>query len=75
MRNFYLEANIDGRKTALNGGPRSKEGGMTISLAVNDNGNSNRIINIYCTERNGELFVDVRHAGKSIFLKQYKRKD
>ena len=36
VRNFYIKADIDGRKTKLAGGPASKDGGMNISIFQRD---------------------------------------
>ena len=32
VRNFYVEADIDGRQTMLGGGPRNKDGGAVWML-------------------------------------------
>lgn len=32
VRNWWIEANIDGRQTTLTGGPRSKDGGFQLNL-------------------------------------------
>lgn len=37
-RNFYIEANIDGRTTQLVGGPASKEGGFDMTVKMRDKG-------------------------------------
>lgn len=31
-RNFWVEANIEGRKTVLKGGPRAKDGGFVMRI-------------------------------------------
>jgi hypothetical protein len=31
-RNFWIDASIDGRKTPLTGGPRSKDGGFDLRI-------------------------------------------
>ena len=36
VRNFYVEADIEGRETMLGGGPRNKEGGMTTNIYQRD---------------------------------------
>ena len=40
LRNFWIEAQIDGRKTALTGGPVSKEGGFVLDIRQRDKGSS-----------------------------------
>ena len=59
MRNFYLTADIDGRQTLLSGGPRAKDGGMTIELRQRDNGISVVSLYVRCFERNGTLVTNV----------------
>lgn len=55
VRNFWIEAEIDGRQTALAGGPRSKDGGMTVTIYQRDKGGITEAVNIICEERDGEL--------------------
>lgn len=38
MRNFYLTAKVDGRKTLLTAGPRSKYGGFDLHIQQRDKG-------------------------------------
>jgi hypothetical protein len=38
VRNFWIEANIDGRATAFVGGPQSKDGGFDMRILQRDNG-------------------------------------
>jgi len=47
-RNFWVEANIDGRNTLLAGGPRAKDGGMTIDLFIRDDGEIAKALHIVC---------------------------
>ena len=37
-RNFWLEANIDGRKTPMAGGPQAKDGGFDLTIYIRDGG-------------------------------------
>jgi hypothetical protein len=32
VRNFWLEADVDGRRTPVTGGPRGKDGGITLRV-------------------------------------------
>lgn len=59
MRNFYLTADIDGRKTLLTGGPRAKGGEMSVEIRQRDNGMSVVAFTIRCRERNGSLESEV----------------
>lgn len=40
LRNFWLEASIGGRKTMVEGGPQSKDGGFVLRVFQRDNGRS-----------------------------------
>lgn len=59
VRNFWLEAEVDGKATKIAGGPRSKRGGMKIRLLNRENGKiSGRSIEIECKlNEKGELVV------------------
>lgn len=59
VRNFYVEANIDGRQTTLGGGPKSKTGEMTVRLYQRDNGGIADALLIECKERDGVLITEV----------------
>lgn len=59
VRNFWIEVDIDGRKTPLCGGPRRKDGGMDVSLYQRDEGNVELALHIRCFERNGKLTIVV----------------
>lgn len=47
VRNYYLEAEIDGRNTKLTGGPSSKEGGFHQTIFMRDEGEIVEALNIY----------------------------
>ena len=38
VRNFWLDAEIDGRRTTLSGGPVSRDGGFRATFYMRDNG-------------------------------------
>ena len=40
MRNFWLEANVDGRESPVTGGPKAKTDGMVVNVYQCDNGSS-----------------------------------
>lgn len=66
MRNFWLTADIDGRKTPLAGGARAKDGGMTVEIRQRAKGNSVVAFTIVCREINGELLTRVIAGGKVV---------
>ena len=59
VRNFYVEANIDGRDTLLGGGPRSKTGDMSVRLYQRNEGEIDEVLMIDCDERDGVLITRV----------------
>ena len=48
VRNFWIEVEIDGRKTKLTGGPTGKNGGMVIVLYQRQEGKIIQPIRIHC---------------------------
>ena len=38
VRNFWIDADIDGRKTSIGTGPRNKDGGFTLRIYQRDEG-------------------------------------
>ena len=60
VRNFYVEADIDGRQTKLGGGPKAKDREMTVHIHQRRNGEAvYDAIKIRCTERDGRLLTEV----------------
>lgn len=66
VRNFWVDASIDGRKTDLSGGPVSKEGGMTISIKQRSEGGIVTAFRLYCYELDGELTTEVCTASGAL---------
>lgn len=64
MRNFYMKAKVDGRKTPLTGGPRNKEGAMFITLYQKEKGESVEILKVVSSALpNGKLRTAVHVKG------------
>ena len=63
VRNFWIEALIDGRKTKLSGGPRSKHGGFSLTVFQRSQGGITRalIIDGFANE-GGQLTLSVRNG-------------
>ena len=59
FRNFWIDADIDGRATSLSGGPRAADGGMTIRIKQRDNGGIFTAMTVRCVELDGCLFTEV----------------
>ena len=66
VRNFYVEANVDGRDTTLSGGPKSKTGGMRVKIFQRSNGEIEEALTIRCVENNGQLQTFVYEGDKCI---------
>lgn len=70
VKPFYIEANIDGRKTPLAGGTKSKNGSQRINLFQRDNGDITKpfCIEQYTEEQDGVLkcITDVYFNGELI---------
>lgn len=63
IRNFWVEALIDGRKTKLSGGPRGKRGGFSLTVFQRSQGGITRalIVDGFANE-DGELNLSVRNG-------------
>jgi hypothetical protein len=68
VRNFWINANIDGRETNLEGGPRAKEDGFTLVIKQRDNGNITIGARVNGYYDNGELVLEVVDAEGNVVL-------
>lgn len=62
VRNFWLDCQIDGRKTQLQGGPQMKNGGFWLEVFMRHNGQSRLplvIIGTVTPEGKLELQIDL----------------
>ena len=59
VRNFWIDASIDGRQTELGGGPRARNGGMDIEIYQRDDGSIANCIRVICREFANELVTTV----------------
>lgn len=67
IRNFYIQSDIDGRETPLQGGPRSKDGGMCTTLYQRSDGEIVEAVKIKCLECDGELITQVINKGEVVY--------
>lgn len=69
VRNFYVEASIDGRRTTLAGGPASRTGGMVVHIHQRNDGSAELdAVRIKCYENNGNLITEVYNSeGRKVF--------
>lgn len=75
VRNFWLDASIDGRRSYLSGGPRSKDGGFTLSVKVRDHGGITKALTISGRAKDdGSLVLSVDDpAGPTFYEKAFSR--
>lgn len=60
VRNFWLEADVDGRSTRLEGGPVSKAGGFVQNLFMRGKGGSvEHVARIDGMSYGGDLILDI----------------
>lgn len=60
VRNFWVESDIDGRATKLEGGPVSKDGGFDTNVYIRDGGQVEKALTIYGTPHpDGSLTLTV----------------
>ena len=67
VRPFYMEAYVDKRDSKLSGGPRSKGGGMDVTIYQRNNGDINRVFRIESssTMRDGKLILVTKVLDKN----------
>jgi hypothetical protein len=64
MENFWIETEIDGRKTPLRGGPRGKHGGFFQTIYIKDRGESREVVTIHGhATGDGRLVLCVEEVG------------
>lgn len=74
VRNFYVEADIDGRQTTLGGGPRDKEGEMTVHIHQREEGVAiSDVVKIVCREYEGNLTTEV-YNNEGVLVYSFKSK-
>jgi len=68
VRNFWIEAQIDGRPTKITGGPRAKGGGFVLNIYQRRRGKVHKAIRIQGFARQeGNLRLQVT-SGESSFV-------
>jgi hypothetical protein len=61
VRNFWVSATVDGRKSRVAGGPRGKDGGITLTLYQRQCGAVRTALRIQCHAcGDGTLRLEVR---------------
>lgn len=63
VRNFWVEADIDGRRERLSGGPVARDGGFELTVYIRDRGSVRRAVEMRGYEyEDGKLRLWVREA-------------
>ena len=73
IRNFWLTAQIDGRRSHWASGPRSRDGGFTLAVFCRDHGAIARPVRITGRCRDGRLSLDIDDDGTRVFSKTTER--
>lgn len=76
VRNFWIEADIDGRIAKVTGGPRSKDGGFTLTIYMRNEGGIDKPIDIKgFAKSDGSLVLSVvdKENNKEILIKETER--
>lgn len=59
VRNFFVRGEVDGRRSLVCGGPRARDGGLTLTLYQRSSGEVETALKLYCIARsNGTLLVE-----------------
>ena len=66
VRNFWVEASIDGRESKVSGGPRAKEDGMETVIYQRDNGSIVTAFKIVSRVRNNKLLSGVYDSNNNL---------
>lgn len=60
VRNFWIDGTVDGRATGVEGGPRSKDGGFSMTVYIRDEGGIETGVRMSGrVGRDGELVLNV----------------
>ena len=68
VRNFYVEANIDGRQNTLGGGPKSKEGEMSVRLYQRKEGEISEALMIDCEVHGDKLVTKIYDSNHNVIF-------
>lgn len=70
VRNFWIDAKIDGQVTKLSGGPKDKEGGIYLKVYQRNNGAVVTALEVSgLVQRDGTLVLEVTDGLKKIEFK------
>ncbi len=65
VRNFWMDAYVDGRKTNISGGPVGKYGEMVVAIKIRENGCiSDQVVEIHCRVDGDKLSIIAEQDAK-----------
>ena len=73
VRNFWIEAHIDGRQSPWSSGPRSKCGGFSLAVFYRNRGAVARPLRITGRCIDGRLLLDIDDDGTAVFRRETER--
>lgn len=60
VRNFWVAGDVDGRRSPLSGGPRGRDGGLSLTLYQRTKGQVAASLRVHCcASRDGTLSLEV----------------
>jgi len=69
VRNFWVAGEVDGRRTRIGGGPRARDGGVSLTLYQRDNGEVAVALKVHCMAcTDGTLRLEVEPVLPFIFV-------
>lgn len=63
VRNFWVEADIDGYSSTPKGGPRSKSDGMDVTIYQREDGGIKTAVKVFCRAIGDKLITEVILGG------------
>ncbi len=74
VRNFWLKADIDGRRSQFASGPRGRDGGFCLDILIRDRGDiSPHPLRVWGRCIRGKLKVTVEDGNQTVFIKETER--
>jgi hypothetical protein len=60
VRNFWVAGDVDGRRSSISGGPRARDGGLSLTLYQRKEGQVARALTVHCLAcSDGTLCLEV----------------
>ena len=66
VRNFWVEADVDGYQNMVSGGPRGKTSGMDVTVYQREDGGIKTAVQIFCRSRDEKLITEVQIGGELV---------